>query len=56
MLEDRFLKRLRKKSPEGTEGLADCYDCVLRSKPKPSDQGSCWDRAVRERRIAAVAR
>ena len=23
-------------SPEGTAGLADCNDCVLRSKPKPS--------------------
>jgi hypothetical protein len=56
MMEDRFLKRLRKKSPEGTAGLADCDGCILWSEPKPSDEGHRWHHAIRECTGERVAR
>ena len=55
-MEDRFLKRLRKKSPEGTAGLADCDGCILWSEPQPSDEGHRWHRAIRECGGERVAR
>src|SRR4051794_36452244 len=55
MMEDRFLKRLRKKARKGLRG-ANCDDCVLRSEPEPSDEGHCWHRAIRECRGGRVAR
>jgi SAM-dependent methyltransferase len=34
-----------KEGSEGTAGLVNCDDCVLRSEPEPSDEGHCWHRA-----------
>ena len=48
MVEDRFLKRLRKKARKGLRGMADCDDCLLWPEPASSDKDRCRHRAIRE--------
>ena len=55
MMEDRFLKRLRKKARKGLRGWP-IASCILWSEPQPSDEGHRWHRAIRECRCERVAR
>ena len=55
MIEDRFLKRLRKKARKGLRGWP-IASCILWSEPQPSDEGDRWHRAIRECRGERVAR